>query len=74
MVTEAQRLELKNRLEASSADIKDKAVFATRYGLYDGLYKSYDETGRIHGMTGEGARLIVRKIEQLLNFNQEKVA
>lgn len=74
MVTEAQRLELKNKIEALSADIKDKAVFATRYGLYDGLYKSYEEAGRIHGMTGEGVRLIVRKIEQALNFNPKKVA
>lgn len=74
MVTEEQRRDLKNRLEALSADIKDKAVFATRYGLYDGLYKSYEEAGRIHGMTGEGVRLIVKKIERALGFDPKEVA
>lgn len=74
MVTEEQRLDLKNRLEALSADMKDKAVFATRYGLHDGLYKSYEEAGRIHGMTGEGVRLIVKKIEKVLGYNPKEVA
>ena len=74
MVTEEQRRDLTKRLEALSADIKDKAVFATRYGLYDGLYKSYEEAGRIHRMTGEGVRLIVKKIEKVLDFNPKEVA
>lgn len=66
MVTKEQRKNLKKRLEEISADMRDKTIFATRYGLFDGLYKSTEETGRIHGMTGANVRIILTRLNRLL--------
>ena len=68
MITEEKRKDLKNKLESSAVSIKDRTVFSTRYGLYDGIYKSTEDTAHIHGMTSSNVRLILSRVKKLLKI------
>lgn len=54
-------------LEAIVATDRDKLVYRTKYGLDDGILRSFEEVGRMFNMTGEGVRLIVRRIDKLIH-------
>ena len=61
---------MKQRLEALSeisASDRDKLIYRTKYGLDDGILRSFEETGRMFNLTGEGIRLIVRRIDDLIS-------
>lgn len=59
-----ERLE---KLDEMSATDRDKLIYRTKYGLDDGILRSFEDTGRMFNMTGEGVRLIVRRIDKLIS-------
>lgn len=66
MLTKEQRTELAEKLNGVSADDKDKLIYRTRFGLDDGNYRSLEDTGKIFKISGEAVRLIVTKIDRLI--------
>tara|TARA_B100000508_G_scaffold125777_1_gene109943 strand:+ start:977 stop:1189 length:213 start_codon:yes stop_codon:yes gene_type:complete len=60
------RLAKLEALEEISASYKNKLIYKTYYGLEDGIDRSFEETGRIFNLTGEGIRLIVKKIDSII--------
>jgi DNA-directed RNA polymerase sigma subunit (sigma70/sigma32) len=53
-------------LKEISVSDKNRLIFKTYYGLEDGISRSFEDTGRIFNITGEGVRLIVRKIDNII--------
>jgi len=71
MLSEHQRKErterLANLLEAS-ATYRDKLIYRTKYGLDDGILRSFGEVGKMFNLTDEAVRLIIRKIDKLIGY------
>ncbi len=66
MITEKNRKELAEKLSKISCGAKEKTVYRTKHGIDDGISKSNEETGKIFNMTGEAVRLILQKVDKLL--------
>lgn len=66
MITEQKRIELAEKLSKISIGAKEKTVYRTKHGIDDGISKSNEETGKIFNMTGEAVRLILMKVDNLI--------
>lgn len=66
MITAKDRKELAEKLSKVSIGAKEKTVYRTKHGIDDGISKSNEETGKIFNMTGEAVRLILQKVDKLL--------
>jgi DNA-directed RNA polymerase sigma subunit (sigma70/sigma32) len=66
MITAQKRKELAEKLSKVSCGAKEKTVYRTKHGIDDGISKSNEETGKIFSMTGEAVRLILQKVEKLI--------
>lgn len=71
MINKEIREKLAERLETISASDKEKIIFRTRYGLDDGIYRTFEQTGDLFNITGEAVRQTVRKIEDLMGIKVE---
>lgn len=61
-----ERLAKLQALDEMATSYKNKLIYKTYYGLEDGISRSFEDTGRIFNITGEGVRLIVRKIDEII--------
>lgn len=66
MITAQKRKELAKKLSEISCGAKEKTVYRTKHGIDDGVSKSNEETGKIFSMTGEAVRLILMKVDKLI--------
>lgn len=66
MITAIKRKELKKAIKEISLPLRTKKIFSHKYGLDDGIYKSNSEAGRRFKITGEAVRLILIKVNKLL--------
>ena len=66
MITAKERKELAEKLAKVSCGAKEKTVYRTKHGIDDGISKSDEETGKIFSMTGEAVRLILVKVDKLI--------
>lgn len=66
MITEQKRIELAEKLSKIAIGAKEKTVYRTKHGIDDGISKSNEETGKIFNMTGEAVRLILMKVDNLI--------
>lgn len=69
MLSNKQRMEKIEKLEAlndATASTKDKLIYRAKYGLDDGILKTFEETGKIFNISGEAVRLIVRKLDKVI--------
>lgn len=66
MITAKKRKELLQKIDEVSLPLKMKKVFKSKYGLDDGIYKSNSEVGKKFKVTGEAIRLILIKVNKLI--------
>jgi len=66
MITAKIRKELAGKLAKISCGTKEKTIYRTKHGIDDGISKSNEETGKIFNMTGEAVRLILQKVDRLM--------
>lgn len=66
MITASKRKELAENLSKIACGAKEKTVYRTKHGVDDGISKSNEETGKIFNMTGEAVRLILVKVDNLM--------
>lgn len=66
MITNTQKEKLIKKIKGVSVPYRQRKMFVCRYGLEDGVFKSYAEVGKRFKVTGEAVRLIVVKINKLI--------
>lgn len=66
MITAIKRKELRKKIEEISLPLRTKRIFKSKYGLVDGIFKSNSEVGARFKITGEAVRLILIKVNKLL--------
>lgn len=66
MITAKKRKELLQKINEVSLPLKMKKVFKSKYGLDDGIYKSNSQVGKKFKVTGEAIRLILIKVNKLI--------
>lgn len=66
-ITATQRSSYEKKLKAISIGAREKRIFACKYGIGDGEFKSNKEVGERYRMTGEAVRLILLKVMKLIN-------
>ena len=67
LYTARGRKEVAEKLFSISCSAKDKVVYAVRHGVYDGITKTNEETGKMFSMTGEAVRQCLVKVETLFD-------
>lgn len=66
MVTKTKKEQLIRKLKEVSVPLRQRKMYVSRYGLEDGVWKSYAQVGKRFKVTGEAVRLIVVKINKLI--------
>lgn len=66
MITAKKRKELLSKINEVSLPLRTKKIFKSKYGLEDGIYKSNSEVGKKFKITGEAVRLVLIKVNNLI--------
>lgn len=66
MITKTKKEELIKKLKGVSVPLRQRKMYVSRFGLEDGVWKSYAQVGKRFKVTGEAVRLIVVKINNLI--------